>query len=894
MRLKTMKLTLALALALVPVVAMSGTAQAAPDHTITLAAGSQSWSGAAADGENQNYQAAAGTPCPDTPTGPGDYCEQTLLNVTAATPANVDVSLADDATQDFDLYIYSSDSSATRGALVDSSANPQTLLEVATITGAQPNSYYLIQVVYFQTFAALGGYDATAEITGVGPAPPPPAPDFPQTTYYLHEDAPPPPPADPGTFDTNPPTSANASVAASSAISPVQPQWTGTIGTDPGVIRRFKVDFWQSAPASDAFANVDYEITLIVGTRRYEFPFFTEPLGPTPAVPSRVTHQFQEGDIGSPLPITLPGGAVTFEIAGHFIDSQSTFEIYYDSTSMASNFVVNPPPLVLRNPVPPDVDSPPGLQEILVSEPAQGWTSRSELHIAQSPLNPNYFVAASKFYNRDPQALDEYEFKIGTYASFDRARTWYDLGQMRTCPMSESPPEEWFTPQHDCYPADDPTQDDEFGEQYITSDPWVAFDDEGNAYAMVLDSPPFANDQGWGMTLHRWDSFSEADVTAANGETWGPRLPISEYPSDVEQEIFLDDKNTFAVNNAGPNGDGVSGPIVACWGKNAAPLIKQAEVCTQSTDKGETWSPEFPINDVEQLGIGVNVIADPFDPDVFYATYLQYATSVVNPGQATMEFNKSVDGGLTWMPVSTTIATLDDLETRFPGQTFRNLSIPIMAAGRQVGTPAMTELYVTWAEERPVGSTGQKEAEIVIVRSDNAGATWTGLGVPPNHVKVVNGPDNDRDQFQPYVAVTPLGQVNVMYFDRRHDPDDYYVDTFLSRSMDRGVTFTDRRLSHDATDPEYNAPRDGSGNAFFGDYQGLVADNCFAYPFVNDTHLANDAFLDPGPGPRDPDYDHNLPDSQYQQAITWRVPNIAAFGGDAVQCPTSRKRSIPH
>jgi hypothetical protein len=134
-----------------------------------------------------------------------------------------------------------------------------------------------------------------------------------------------------------------------------------------------------------------------------------------------------------------------------------------------------------------------------------------------------------------------------------------------------------------------------------------------------------------------------------------------------------------------------------------------------------------------------------------------------------------------------------------------------------------------------------------------------------------------------------------MYFDRRHDTDNYYVDTFLSRSMDRGVTFTDHRLSHDATDPEYNAPRDAAGNAFFGDYQGLTVDNCFAYPFVNDTHLANDAFIDPAPGARDPDYDpSSMPDSPYQEAISWRVPNIAAFGGDAVQCPTSRKRSIPH
>ncbi|HET6770573.1 MAG TPA: sialidase family protein [Actinomycetota bacterium] len=880
MRLKSLKLSLAFVLALVPVVTLSGTAQAAPDHTITLAAGSQSWSGAAADGANDSYNSAAGTPCPETPSGPSDYCEQTLLHMVPGAPSNVEVSLADDPAQDFDLYIYNSDATATRGTLVDSSANPQTLLEVAVISSAPDDSYYLIQVVYFQTFAALGGYDATAEITGGGEPPPPPAPDLPQTVYYLHEDGPPPPPADPGTFDTTAPTAQNASVAASSASSPVQPQWTGNIGTAPGTLRRFKVAFWQNAPAETG--NVDYEITLIVGTRRYEFPFFTEPFGP--GIPSLVTHQFE----AAPMPIVLPGGPVTFEIAGHFIDTQSTTQIFYDSVNNASHFVVNPPAVVLRSPIPPDVDSPPGLQEILASNPALGFRSRSEMHIAQNPLNPNYLVAASKFYNKDPDSLAQYEFKIGTYITFDRGRTWTDLGQTNVCPADDPGAQNW--PNNTCYPEDDPAANDDVGEQYITSDPWVGWDDEGNAYLMVLDSPPFpTTGNGWGMTLHRWDSVSASDIP---NNTWGPRLVISSYDTSQEQQLFLDDKNTFAVNNAGPDKDGQTGSIVACWGKNIPTAQKQAEVCKQSTDKGQTWSPEVPINDVEQLGIGVNVIADPFDANTFYATYLQYLSGVVGP--STMEFNKSVDGGLTWLPVSTTVATLDDLETRFPGQTFRNLSIPIMAAGRRVGTPPMTELYITWAEDRLVGGGPDKEAEIVIVRSDNGGATWNGLGIPPNHVKVVNGPDNDRDQFQPFVAVTPLGQVNVMYFDRRHDTDNYYVDTYLSRSMDRGLTFSDHRLSHDATDPEYNAPRDAAGNAFFGDYQGLAVDNCFAYPFVNDTHLANDAFLDPGPGPRDPDYDFNMPDSPYQEAISWRVPNIAAFGGDAVQCPTSRKRSIPH
>jgi uncharacterized repeat protein (TIGR01451 family) len=541
---------------------------------------------------------------------------------------------------------------------------------------------------------------------------------------------------------------------------------------------------------------------------------------------------------------------------------------------------------------PPDVDSPPGLQEVLASDPSQGWLSRSEMHIAQNPVNPNYLIAGSKFYNKDPDSLAQYEFKVGSYVSFDRGRTWSDLGQVRTAPASAACAQNW--PNNTCYPEDDPAANDDPGEQYITSDPWVGWDDEGNAYYMMLDSPPFpATDNGWGMSFHRWDNVSPADVTA--GDTWGPKKIISSYQTGAEQGIFLDDKNTFAVNNAGPDGDGQTGVIVACWGLNIAPASKQAEVCRRSTDKGETWPVQFErvINDAEQLGIGVHVVADEFDANTFYAAYLQYATTLPGEGvPATIEFNKTVDAslGFNWLPVSTTVAAIDDIPRQFPGQSFRNLSIPIMAAGRRMGSVPLSELYITWAEERVTPeSGGQKEAEIALVRSDDAGATWGGFGtwnpgqVASPHIKVVNGPDSGRSQFQPYVDITPLGQVNVLYFDRRHDPSDYFVDTYLSRSMNRGVTFTDHRLSHDATDPEFNAPISPNGK-FFGDYQGLVVDNCFAYPFVNDTHLANDAFLDPGPGPRDPDFDFGMPDSAYQEAVTWRVPNSTAFGGVGPGC----------
>ena len=106
-------------------------------------------------------------------------------------------------------------------------------------------------------------------------------------------------------------------------------------------------------------------------------------------------------------------------------------------------------------------------------------------------------------YNRDRDSLAEYEFKIGTYASFDRGRSWADLGQLNTCPQPRRRRTSWplnntLLPgrrprprRHGPRGRDDRRGQGDYGEEYTTSDVWTEFDDEGNAYAMVLDSPPF-------------------------------------------------------------------------------------------------------------------------------------------------------------------------------------------------------------------------------------------------------------------------------------------------------------------------------------------------------------------------------------------------------------------
>jgi len=184
------------------------------------------------------------------------------------------------------------------------------------------------------------------------------------------------------------------------------------------------------------------------------------------------------------------------------------------------------------------------------------------------------------------------------------------------------------------------------------------------------------------------------------------------------------------------------------------------------------------------------------------------------------------------------------------------------------------ELYVTYADYNPAPLPGDEDgmqADIKLINSFNGGSTWS---APAK----VNQDVTNADQFQPYVRVTPKGQVNVSFFDRRLDrpdppnhPGNFFIDTFLARSNNAGRTWQETRVSHDSWDPSINPPVSPSG-AFIGDYQGLVADDCFAMPFVNDTHLANDPS-------RDPDFDRGLPRSPFQEIVTWRVPNSRQFGG---------------
>jgi hypothetical protein len=313
----------------------------------------------------------------------------------------------------------------------------------------------------------------------------------------------------------------------------------------------------------------------------------------------------------------------------------------------------------------------------------------------------------------------------------------------------------------------------------------------------------------------------------------------------------------------------------------------------RSLDGGKTWGGvtpgdniPFPISQKTLIsGIGCHIAIGPKGE--------VYATWYDNQLNALMQA-KSTNRGALWSP-AVPIAGINGINASFAGETFRNLSLPtsavdgngtvyvaaasrnaegrpllgnLLAIGKQIksgelSVDGLKELLQTDDSNNVAGvdykaggdGTGPMSgSDIVLFKSTNGGRSYTGP------VRVNQDPGNgDADQFQPWMAVTDSGQVNISFFDRRNDPGNYFIDTYLARSEDGGRTFTDRRASQRMWDPAINAPTSVSGQ-FIGDYQGLVADDDVAIPFWNDTQLNNLPASDPEHSP-------------YQEVFAARVPN---------------------
>jgi hypothetical protein len=176
--------------------------------------------------------------------------------------------------------------------------------------------------------------------------------------------------------------------------------------------------------------------------------------------------------------------------------------------------------------------------------------------------------------------------------------------------------------------------------------------------------------------------------------------------------------------------------------------------------------------------------------------------------QENIYFNKSLDGGNTWMPKSKVVMSIPGgWNQDIPG-VYRANGMPILLSDLSQG-PNRGNLYLCWSDER------NNDVDVFVSSSKDGGEHWT------EAVRVNNDKTNTH-QFFPWMTVDVVtGNLYAVFYDRRNYTD-YNTDVYLASSTDAGKTWTNERISE--------KPFVTNASVFLGDYNNISAVNGVVRP----------------------------------------------------------------
>lgn len=322
----------------------------------------------------------------------------------------------------------------------------------------------------------------------------------------------------------------------------------------------------------------------------------------------------------------------------------------------------------------------------------------------------------------------------------------------------------------------------------ISGDVSVTYDAHGRAILCYIAFDKLGTANYWGHNATRNGIFIKRSLDG--GKTWEENaIPVIEHAT--QPGIPFEDKPYIAADNTNSP---YSGNLYVGWTQFT--LTKSLILFSRSTDGGKTWSAPMEISTHEGLPRDDNGAVEGFTG----AIGADGALYVVWADGSSIAFAESRDGGRSFSrsrKILDTAPSYFDVEDVSRSNGFPQIGID--PRGAKAGI-----LYVTWSDYR------NGDVDVFCSTSRNRGRRWT-PAVRVNSDSVHDG----ADQFFQWLAVDPqTGAANVIFYDRRTDPQNVKTTVTLAQSSDGGQSFTNYSWTHEPF----------AGNRqFIGDYLGIAA-----------------------------------------------------------------------
>jgi hypothetical protein len=358
-----------------------------------------------------------------------------------------------------------------------------------------------------------------------------------------------------------------------------------------------------------------------------------------------------------------------------------------------------------------------------------------------------------------------------------------------------------------------------------SSDPWVTFSPNGDAYQISL-SVNFVEDPTTAVLVSK---------SPDGGDMWSEPTTLARDPTDVAPFLFNDKESITADPND-------SKYVYAIWDRTRFPSdranfnaqhafsFRGDAIFSRTTDGGSTWEPSRAIFEPQDLQstIGHQIVVRPRPGGELIDLFTLFQGSGMNQPGSSLAMMRSTDKGATWS------APQVIHKIQFNGAFDPDTGRPIRAEGfvpEVAVDPNNGNLYATWQDIR-----FNRVDQIAFSMSTDGGDTWS------KPIKVSQTPPSadpaNEQAWVPAVDVADDGTIAVTYYDFRFNtpapgaPTDHWmvhchpsVATTCAEADDWG---DELRLTDTSFDVEQLPFARGPFGYFVGEYEGLAnAGNTF-------------------------------------------------------------------